>query len=309
VNSYCSRSCRDGPAPQPQIRPTRNQIQLEPGVSYIAVGNPGTGKSAILNSLAGSVHFQSGFSAGRGKTYKLDECVTDHGTFMDTPGLADPELRQKAAKAIEEALKKGGKSKIFFVITLESGRVSPQDVTTMSIILQSCSSIQSDYGIIINKVHPKAMGKVNNNIKTITAQIFSCDNVKATALIHVNPFMDELNEEENVYLGASEDMLSFMQTIPAVDINPADVRALDFSDFQAKMDQQTEMIVKLMADRDAMNQQMMKQQQVQMEQITRLTERLADMRSQPQVVRVDGAENGGSLGSLFSKHPLLGSLF
>ena len=53
----------------------------------IAVGNPGAGKSSLLNSLAGENLFKSGLNIGRGLTYKLDEAVNDSGHFLDTPGM------------------------------------------------------------------------------------------------------------------------------------------------------------------------------------------------------------------------------
>ena len=53
----------------------------------IAVGNPGTGKSSLLNSLAREKLFKSGLSIGRGLTYKLDERVNENGHFIDTPGM------------------------------------------------------------------------------------------------------------------------------------------------------------------------------------------------------------------------------
>ena len=84
----------------------------------IAVGNPGSGKSTILNYLAGEVLFQSGISFGKGLTYQLDEKVGSNGMlFCDTPGLADHQLREQAATAISKTLQDGGKSKVMFVCT------------------------------------------------------------------------------------------------------------------------------------------------------------------------------------------------
>ena len=52
----------------------------------IALGNPGSGKSTILNSLAGEVKFKSGISHARGLTHKFEEHVNQRGKFLDTPG-------------------------------------------------------------------------------------------------------------------------------------------------------------------------------------------------------------------------------
>ena len=56
-------------------------------VKIIAVGNPGAGKSCLLNSLAGEPLFRSGVNIGKGLTYELNEKKTEHYYYMDTPGI------------------------------------------------------------------------------------------------------------------------------------------------------------------------------------------------------------------------------
>merc|ERR1719343_285614 len=49
---------------------TRNNVG-ETGLNFIVVGNPGVGKSTILNGLVGSAKFESGVSFFGGLTSKL----------------------------------------------------------------------------------------------------------------------------------------------------------------------------------------------------------------------------------------------
>ena len=86
--------------------------------SIIVIGNPGAGKSTILNGLAGEVLFKSGVSIGEGLTYKLDERTNDKGTFFDTPGLADDTHREAAGEAISTALRRGGNLRVGFIFDL-----------------------------------------------------------------------------------------------------------------------------------------------------------------------------------------------
>lgn len=102
---------------------------------------------------------RSGVSFGGGMTTGLDSRHVGGHIFHDTPGLSDVQLRKQAAEAITEALQKGGPFKIFFVVTLEAGRVRPADVTTMQLILKS-APIQN-FGVIFNKLSISIMKKLD----------------------------------------------------------------------------------------------------------------------------------------------------
>ena len=130
--------------------------------SIIVIGNPGAGKSTILNSLAGENLFKSGVSIGDGLTYQLDERENYRGTFYDTPGLADNTHRKAAGIAISTALKKGGNFKILFFVMTESGRIVRQDITTLKLVLDAAPEVRNQYGIVINKV-PKNVAKLFEN--------------------------------------------------------------------------------------------------------------------------------------------------
>merc|ERR1719167_1603989 len=115
------------------------------------VGNPGVGKSTVLNSVARKVVFRSGVNIGKGLTYELQKERIGNVMYCDTPGLADEVLRKQAGEAISTLLKEGGKCKIFFMVTLESGRIRPDDTATIRLILDAAPEIKTNFGIIVNK--------------------------------------------------------------------------------------------------------------------------------------------------------------
>ena len=69
------------------------------------IGNPGVGKSTLVNCLAQKVLFKSGVSIGSGMTYQMERQEHDGIVYMDTPGLADMKMRKAAAEAITKVSK------------------------------------------------------------------------------------------------------------------------------------------------------------------------------------------------------------
>lgn len=72
------------------------------------LGNPGTGKSTLINCLVGQQVFRSGVHWGDGLTQDYQRFVANDVAYMDTPGLADPRIIEQAAQAITRALKQSG---------------------------------------------------------------------------------------------------------------------------------------------------------------------------------------------------------
>merc|ERR1739848_953031 len=114
-----------------------------------------------------------------------DRYSADGHEYFDTPGLADPEMRAKAAQAIEEALKQDGAYKIIFVLFLQAGRLQTADIATMNCVLTACPSIGSQYAIIFNKVEEEEVEGVKENMKEILAKLYSDDSLPPTANVQV----------------------------------------------------------------------------------------------------------------------------
>ena len=115
------------------------------------IGNPGAGKSTLAKCIGGHPLFKSGISLGSGKTYQLEK--GNHGgvMYLHTPGSSDIKMRKAAASAITEALSQNGSCQIYFVVTLSAGRLPPEDLATIWLVLLNAPNINF-FSIIINKL-------------------------------------------------------------------------------------------------------------------------------------------------------------
>lgn len=127
-------------------------------------------------------------------TCQLDIKKQNGITNLDTPGLADVKLTEQAAKAITKALKQDGMYQVFFVITLEAGRVRPEDMTTIRFVLESTSDIKY-YSLIINKLSTVAYDRLlNDNAEQLKIRVsdlleqINCKNDPPTILLLMHQF-------------------------------------------------------------------------------------------------------------------------
>ena len=223
----------------------------------IAIGNPGAGKSTVLNSLSGEVLFESGISIGCGLTYQLDEKANSRGVYFDTPGLADNKLRAKAGQAITTALRKGGNYKILFFVMMESGRVARHDVATLNIVLNSAPEIGNSYAIIINKV-PRRIVKLHKDktqASLVAAQLFigmQVDRICAPSNIIYLAYDEEMEGENNILVDSTnwkvegEEGYSLRDfvfgSVPTINLTPGKAKDIEIEAFYRTTD---ELITKL----------------------------------------------------------------
>ena len=64
---------------------------------YIFIGNPGTGKSTLLNFLCNQNVFEGGYTVGCALTSTQKQHTIGHITYTDTPGLYDADARRPGA--------------------------------------------------------------------------------------------------------------------------------------------------------------------------------------------------------------------
>ncbi|KAF9911867.1 hypothetical protein EC991_001771 [Linnemannia zychae] len=129
----------------------------------VLIGNPGVGKSTILNALGG--RFPSGFSKVSGLTKEVltqvVACDTAKGQIplqlIDVPGIDDcltgdgEDPIFKYLQMLQATLNSGGDFVIFFVLKPDSGRVSPSDFLIMKTVLDSLKKVP-EVGMILTCV-------------------------------------------------------------------------------------------------------------------------------------------------------------
>ncbi len=170
------------------------------------IGTPGSGITSILNAYAGNVIFNTDISFdGTGITKKI-ETFDDHGILlMNTPGIS-----AKTIKIIEKGLNYPGKFIINIVITINAGRLSPDDMVIINSILSSISSKHRNgnftYGFIINNIGKFAYKSDMTNIIYVLKNIFD---IPPSYVLRI-PEDFNVNEQPNTLL--SPDICNMIKT-------------------------------------------------------------------------------------------------
>ncbi|KAF9099245.1 hypothetical protein BGX29_007227 [Mortierella sp. GBA35] len=129
--------------------------------SVVLVGNPGVGKSTILNALGGV--FPTGFSAVSGLTRDVSTARTIVDgrklRLVDIPGIhdvqvGDEQATQRHLDILRDTLNDGSSYLIFFVIAPNNGRINSSDFTVMTTLLNHLDRSPL-VGLILNQVQSK----------------------------------------------------------------------------------------------------------------------------------------------------------
>ena len=198
-------------------------------------GNPGVGKSCLLNSIFQEAKFESGLSVGTGLTIHEQLHIHDSKLYIDTPGLSDIKLRQQAATEIEKALKHGLNYKIFFIATEKAARLNNDDMVTINTV---CDAIQTDfeYGLIINKINTRVIKKIEG--AGGISQFLTGLHKQPADILYITKDT-ELEDEDNVFLAPDsqnrKNLLAFIDKLNSKKIEEKQVQTIDIQGYEARI--------------------------------------------------------------------------
>jgi hypothetical protein len=227
------------------------------------LGNPGAGKSTLINCLLGGNHTQSGISWGGGLTKEYQRFVKDGIAYMDTPGLADDTIQVQAAQAITKALKQSGTYKLFFLVRLQNGRVVSEDLATLERVLDSIEAGDLNYKftIVINCVGERqyaslmARGDEFKRIKTLINRRY------LTESFCFVPRIEALEEKANVVVELPHEVRDFLEKkSPVITVDERQVRPIAVAGFAQQSQAIKSEIEKLRHDQAALLRTMREQE-------------------------------------------------
>jgi hypothetical protein len=198
------------------------------------LGNPGAGKSTLINCLVGAPKLKSGSSWGGGLTQNYQRVDHDGVAYMDTPGLADETIAEQAAHAITTALKQGGTYKLFFLLRLQAGRLVSEDLVTLERVLESIDAGDLNYKftIVMNSLSQREYqsllerGEEFKIIKTLINRKY------LTESFCFIPHIDELEDAADTVVKLPQGVYDFLdKEAPVITVGERQVKPIEVGGF------------------------------------------------------------------------------
>lgn len=149
---------------------------------------------------------------------------------------------------------------MFFVATLESGRVKPDDAALIKLVLDSIPQIKPNkYSIIVNKVSNMVMSILDNNTKEEIASFYSPPSSRTT--LFFNPMNSDLENQCNEWAPPSKELLSFILNAPEINISTSNLPLMQYAQFEAIVQQLQTEINQIREDNNTLREKKAKQDQ------------------------------------------------
>ena len=147
----------------------------------------------------------------------------------------------------------------------------------MDLVLQAAPEIGSQYGVIINKVSPKGLKKIEedqSNGVQLKAGMF--DGITPTIFVHYYLSDKELEDEDNVVKPLPDGLSDFIEGMPPIQITAAKVEDIKDDVFQAKVVALEERMRELKENEEKARAELARQQEANAEQMAEMTRLLAE---------------------------------
>ena len=190
----------------------------------IVFGFQGVGKSTLLNSVAGSIIFQSKPSFPQNSPLKKVEQVTiGNITYCETPAFVFGRDEKEWSEAISRLLHEGGTCKIVFVVELNiaeaGGWIEGEDNATMRLILDAAPEIGKRFGVIVNRCPEKQIKTLSNSERFAKNIFYGMKRKQHHESIHFIKNDPDLKDNGLIKTSEIEDLNEFLDDkVPYIDI-------------------------------------------------------------------------------------------
>ena len=202
----------------------------------VFAGNPGSGKSTIVNSCLGEIISSSGPPLINGYNRPFVSHRSGNDVYSDTPGLDELQGMEKTWQELSKVISKYDSLKIIFVITMECGRLRPSDVSMMKLVLRAIQRQGMDtayrYSLIINRLYPHEylFYKSDKNMSTLL-EIFS--NISPINSLLFLKSEANLEDKSNCILNEAQNIKKFVDNAPTINGDSLRKVNLDISTWNA----------------------------------------------------------------------------
>ena len=153
--------------------------------------------------------------------------------YGDTPGLADTKMRELAAQEIEAALRRNGMYRLVFIVTIEGGRVRPEDAATIRLVTQALKK-PIPFAVVLNKLaadEVRALGEPENVKLVLESLLWSC--TRKTELVHLIEYETSLSGKNEALCPAiiSERLKEFLGSVSFFEIVEENVDNIERDSF------------------------------------------------------------------------------